>query len=158
MASALVITVIGVLLLLNAFFVAAEFAIVKVRSTQLDALIDAERQELERLIRVGRDVETGQRFASPDTLFETYLARNVPSEEEALLAYVEGEPYLAALARFPVDRVPAQMGQRWRALSSLSAGRSEDASGRFATSLGEARFRASRIVFRRISGGIVCEN
>ena len=122
---------------------------------QVDDALEQEVLELDRLLVDGRDPETGRPFASLRAVFDIYFARNVPSQEEALLAYVEGEPYLAALARFPVDRVPAQMGQRWRALSSLSAGTSEDASGRFATSLGEARFRASRIVFRGETGAFV---
>ena len=122
---------------------------------QVDDALEQEVLELDRLLVDGRDPETGQPFASLRAVFDIYFARNVPSDEEAMLAYVEGEPYLAALARFPVDRVPAEMGERWRALSSRSAGASEDANGRFATSLGEARFRASRIVFRGETGAFV---
>ena len=38
--------------LLNGFFVAAEFAIVKVRSSQIDELIDEPRQHLRRMDRL----------------------------------------------------------------------------------------------------------
>jgi two-component system OmpR family sensor kinase len=122
---------------------------------QVDDALEQEVLELDRLLVDGRDPGTGLPFASLRAVFDVYFARNVPSQEEAMLAYVEGEPYLAALARFPVDRVPAEMGERWRALSSSSAGKSGSANGWFDTSLGEARFRATRVVFRGDTGAFV---
>jgi signal transduction histidine kinase len=122
---------------------------------QVDDALEQEVLELDRLLVDGRDPETGRPFASLRAVFDIYFARNVPSQEEAMLAYVDGEPYRATLARFPVDRLPAQLGADFRTLSGRSPGESESANGRFNTSLGEARFRASRIVFRGETGAFV---
>ena len=43
---------------------------------------------------VGRDPETGEPFGDDiEALFRTFLRRNVPFEHEALLAFVDGEPF-----------------------------------------------------------------
>ena len=122
---------------------------------QVDDALEQEVLELDRLLVDGRDPETGRPFASLRAVFDIYFARNVPSQEEAMLAYVDGEPYRATLARFPVDRLPAQLGADFRRLSGRSPGESESANGRFNTSLGEARFHATRIVYRGETGAFV---
>ncbi|MGH2578361.1 MAG: two-component sensor histidine kinase, partial [Actinomycetota bacterium] len=70
-----------------------------------DRVADAGQQEvleLEQLLAVGRDPATGEPFTSPGALFDAYLARNVPSSEEALLTFVDGQFHRSALARFPL--------------------------------------------------------
>ena len=66
------------------------------RSCSSDSMTGSRRRasrrslELDRLLAVGRDPETDEPFESPTALFDVYLARNVPSSEEALLTFVDG--------------------------------------------------------------------
>lgn len=122
---------------------------------QVDDALQQEILELDRLLVDGRDPATGLPFASLEALFDIYFARNVPSEEEAMLAYVDGEPYRSTLARFPLDRLPSEVSAEWRALSSSSLGAAHRAEGSFNTDLGEARYRATRLVFRGDTGSFV---
>jgi hypothetical protein len=81
-----------------------------------DRIAEAGQQEvleLDRLLAVGLDPETGQPFASPAALFDAYLARNVPSTEEALLTFVDGSFHRSALARFPLDQLPLEQLTDW---------------------------------------------
>jgi two-component system, OmpR family, sensor kinase len=117
--------------------------------------LEQEVLELDRLVAVGRDPETGEPFTSPQALFDAYLARNVPGPEEALLAFANGEFYRSALARFPLDQLPAEHLADWEALASTSPGRAESASGRMQTELGEAHFRVRRVLLEEGTGALV---
>jgi two-component system, OmpR family, sensor kinase len=58
-----------------------------------DALVQ-ETEEFRRLARDGRDPRTGEPFGSDvRAIFDVFLARNVPGEEEAFYTYADGEPY-----------------------------------------------------------------
>jgi two-component system OmpR family sensor kinase len=123
-----------------------------------DRTKDAGQQEvleLERLLAVGRDPETGQPFNSPQALFDTYLARNVPSSEEALVTFVDGRFYRSALARFPLDQLPSAQLVDWADLSSSSPEEAELGTGTYETELGKAYFRVRRVILGDSIGAFV---
>jgi two-component system OmpR family sensor kinase len=124
-----------------------------------DEVDDAMRQEvleLDRLLEDGRDPDTGRPFASLDELFKTYFARNVPSRGEAFLGFSDGNlAHSTTLARFPLDRVPAELIAYGRRLSSRSPGEERRATGRINTAQGEAHYRAARIHFQDDVGAFV---
>ena len=121
------------------------------RGPGADAL-EQELRELDRLLVDGRDPATGAPFESLGALFDVYFARNVPSNDEALAAFVDGELYLSSVARFPLNRLPAESLADWEALSAPTPGEGESATGTFDTTLGTGYFRASRIRFGDDSG------
>ena len=139
-----------VLLTLSALL--STFAIREVLALRLEQRIDAalqqEAAEFDRLYRDGRDPGTGRPFTSLAALFDVYLDRNVPSAEEALLAFVDGATYRSVLDQFPVDRIPAQTLAYWQVLSSRPSRGDGRIAGRYETDEGTARFEASRIHFR----------
>jgi len=64
----------------------------------LDARIDRElvqeRKELNSFVRQGIDPQTGERFeGNVRRIFETFLARNITSRNEAIITFVDGEPH-----------------------------------------------------------------
>src|SRR5918992_2213034 len=123
-----------------------------------DRVADAGQQEvleLDRLLAVGRDPDTGLPFSSAAALFDAYLARNVPSSEEALLTFVDGRFHRSALARFPLDRVPSEQMADWADLATESPAESERVSGTFETEIGTAHFRVRRIVLGDSYGAFV---
>ena len=87
-----------------------------------------ERRELESLAS-GRDPATGQRFGGDaSAVFDTFLERNFPSEGEAFVAFVDGEPYAAT--RAPVDLTDApDLVERWGSLTQGERGRLETGAG-----------------------------
>jgi two-component system, OmpR family, sensor kinase len=124
-----------------------------------DEVDDALRQEvteLDRLLTEGTDPATGKPFTSLGALFDLYFDRNVPSRDEAFVGFVDGELYRSSsLARFPLDRLPSDALEYGAALASRSPGGEGPATGRIATELGEAQFRANRIQFRDDVGAFV---
>jgi two-component system OmpR family sensor kinase len=115
-----------------------------------------EVQELDRLLTVGRDPETGRPFASLGALFDVYFSRNIPSREEAFLGFVRGKLYrTSTLAGFPLDRLPGEALADWDRLGSRSPREGESATGRINTKLGDAYFRAVRIRFHNEVGAFV---
>jgi len=146
-----------VLLALSALV--STFAIRQILLIRLDDRIqDAGQQEvaeLERLLAVGRDPETGRPFNSPRALFDAYLARNVPSSEEALITFVDGRFHRQVLERFPIDVLPTETLADWAALSSDLPGEGERVTGTFETELGKAHFRVRRVLLERGTGSFV---
>jgi len=64
----------------------------------LDARIDRElvqeRDELNKFVRQGIDPNTGERFqGNVRRIFFTFLQRNVPSRNEVIITFVDGEPF-----------------------------------------------------------------
>jgi two-component system, OmpR family, sensor kinase len=135
-------------------FVLHELLVVRL-DDRVEESLEQEVLELDRLVAVGRDPETGEPFTSPQALFDAYLARNVPGPEEALLAFVDGRFYRSALARFPLDQLPAEQLADWEALASPSPGEGQSASGRMDTELGEAHFRVRRVLLEEGTGALV---
>jgi two-component system OmpR family sensor kinase len=143
------------LALLLALFGFRQFLLVRL-DNQVDNALRQEVLELDQLLTNGRDPATGQRFATLGALFDTYFARNVPSNEEAFLGFVEGRLYLSStLARFPLDRLPTERLPDWERLASRAPGEEQEATGRIGTRLGEAHFRTQRIRFQDDVGAFV---
>ena len=146
-----------VLLTLSALV--STFAIRQILIIRLhDRIEDAGQQEvaeLERLLAVGRDPATGRPFDSPRVLFEAYLARNVPSSEEALLTFVDGRFHRQVLERFPISVLPAETLADWAALSSRLPGRGERVTGTFETEIGTAHYRVRRVLLEGGTGAFV---
>jgi two-component system, OmpR family, sensor kinase len=149
----------SVVVLLAISSVASTFVIRQLLLIRLnDRLRDAGQQEvleLDRLLAVGRDPVTGKPFDSVQVLFDAYLARNVPSQEEALLTFVNGNFHRSAMGRFPLDRLPDEIVDHWAALSSRSPGVGESVTGTFPTELGTAHYRIRRVVLGE-SEGVFC--
>lgn len=80
--------------------------------------------------RLPRGAEAAPHLAS-------YLARNVPSSEEALVAVAGGSVRQTALERFPLRRLPEAQLRDWARGGAGPAG----AVGRFPTPLGDASYR-----------------
>jgi signal transduction histidine kinase len=132
-----------------------QFLLVRLEE-EVDNALRQEVLELDQLLANGRDPETGRPFASLDALFDVYFARNVPSREEAFLGFVEGRLHRSSsLARFPLNRLPAEALSDWERLASRSPGEEEAATGLIDTKLGEAYFRAQRIDFGDDIGAFV---
>ena len=56
--------------------------------------MDQEVGELEQLVEVGIDPDTGEPFAGDlSAVFTTYLQRNVALEGEAVITFIAGDPY-----------------------------------------------------------------
>jgi two-component system OmpR family sensor kinase len=127
-----------------AIFALRQVLIIRLDDQVRDAL-EQEMRELDRLLADGRDPETGEPFASLQALFDVYLARNVPSQDEAMLAFVDGKFYRSAVARFPLDRLPAETLADWEALASRAPGEGESATGTFETDVGKGHFRVARV-------------
>ncbi len=120
-------------------------AIREVLAISLDSRVrDAlgqEVRELDRLLVNGVDIRTGERFTGPEAAFDTFLSRNVPSNDEALLVFVDGRLYASALSRFPLARVPDEAVERF-AVASAATGPGIRAEGEFDTELGVAYYRS----------------
>ena len=136
-----------VLLALSALV--AMFGVRQLLFSQLEARVqeslEQEVREFDQLVAVGDNPETDRPFTSARALIDVYLQRNVPSQEEALIGFVDGEFYRTALSQFPFDRLPSEDLADWESRSVDDPGDPELATGRFDTSLGEAYFRARRI-------------
>jgi two-component system, OmpR family, sensor kinase len=124
-----------------------------------DEVDDAMRQEvseLDRLRTEGIDPTTGKPFTSLKALFDVYFDRNVPSRDEALIGFVDGEYYDdATRAGFPLDQLPPEVIDYGERLSSASRGEERSATGRIDTALGEAHYRANRVPFQDAIGAFI---
>jgi two-component system, OmpR family, sensor kinase len=140
----------------------AAVAIIGVRSLLLSQLeervqeaLEQEVREFDQLVR-GIDPRTGNSFRSVERVFEVYLDRNVPSQEEGILTFVNGEEFdRSILAQFPLDRMPSEQLEDWEARSKRDPGDPQSAIGRFETSLGDAFFRARRVRIGDSTGALV---
>lgn len=97
---------------------------------RIDAELVQESRELRQLAR-GNDPATGQPFrARVERIFEVYLARNVPSRNEVLLTFVDGEPFLKSGGEMPyeLDQDP-ELVRRWANLESPVRGEVETPGG-----------------------------
>jgi signal transduction histidine kinase len=98
-------------------------AVRQVLLNRLDERIDRELVQETRELRAlagGNDPETGRPFGGRvRKVFETYLERNVPSRNEALLTFVNGQPFLrdrhVVPYRLDKDR---ELVARWSSLES----------------------------------------
>lgn len=91
---------------------------------RIDRELVQETQEL-RVLAQGNDPETGEPFAGRvRKIFEVFLARNVPSRNEALITFVNGEPFLRdrRAAPYRLDRDP-ELVARWATITRTDRGR-----------------------------------
>jgi two-component system, OmpR family, sensor kinase len=89
-----------------------------------------EAEELRRLAG-GNDPETGEPFrGNVERIFEVFLQRNIPSRNEALLTFVDGEPFRRSVPVVPyrLDRDP-ELVERWSALEVTERGRIDTPAG-----------------------------
>jgi two-component system, OmpR family, sensor kinase len=149
-----------VLLALSALI--STFAIRQVLLIRLDDRVqDAgqqEVQELETLSAVGEDPGTNRPFESPRALFDAYLARNVPSSEEALLTFVNGSIHRRKMERFPLVELPTERLADFAALSNDLPGKGSRVTGSFETELGTAHYRVRRVELGEETGAFVVAN
>jgi signal transduction histidine kinase len=127
-----------------AVFAINQVLLIRVGDQARDAL-EQEVRELDRLLTEGTDPSTGRPFASLEALFDVYFRRNVPSNDEAFSAFVNGRLYRETTARFPLDQLPAEAIEGWEALSGREIGELTAAVGEFDTELGKGHFRATRV-------------
>ncbi|MGE3620661.1 MAG: sensor histidine kinase [Acidimicrobiia bacterium] len=103
-----------------------------------EQVADALRQEVAevRALATGRDPDTGQPFGQDvASIFDTFLDRNVPADDEALFTFVGGNPYKASFgAPYPLDRDPG--------LATLWGHLTEPDSGVVTSPEGEVRYLA----------------
>jgi len=127
---------IGVLALTTISLVVVTYEVLLFRLDQrIDSDLDQERRELERLATQGVDPDTGRRFVTAKRVFEVYFQRSVPSRNEVLITFLDGEPHLFSPQNAPyrLDTNPeyvrlwaaAPLGESERGGLSTPAGRVE---------------------------------
>jgi two-component system, OmpR family, sensor kinase len=123
---------------------------------QLEAAVErALGQEIDealRLLEVGRDPQTGRPFDSVEPAFDVYLARNVPSEQEAFVTFVDGELHAAALDRYVRDHLPAPVLDALATFSAANGPPGEQLAGTFDQDGIAAHYQAVRIAVQDESG------
>ena len=120
-----------------------------------EAALRQEVQEVQSLLRAGRDPETARPFASLERAWDVYHDRNVPSIEEAFVLLIGPEVYKDRLRSFPGRAIPADARATFAAFSTGRTGQGDQVTGKFDTPLGEARFRALRVSVGRQTGAFV---
>ena len=115
-----------------------------------------EFQEINRLITDGRDPNTGTAFTSVQAVFDVYFGRNVPSQDEGVLAFADGRLHDDALSRYPIDPLPEETMQVFATSArsySLADGRPPI--DRFDTDRGEAYYGILPVRVGSSSGAFV---
>jgi signal transduction histidine kinase len=138
-------TLAAYIVLLTLSLTVAIFFLRQLLLVQLDEEIDKaftqEYREFSRLVK-GNDPETGRPFGSDlKAIFDVFLSRNIPEEEETLIGFVDGEYYDsrdAAEVLYPVHLLPEAV-QRWTSLD-------EPQRGTVQTPAGEARYLAAPVL------------
>lgn len=111
---------------------------------RVEADLQQEMDEIDILLFDGVDPQTSLRFDGLPRLFDVFLRRNVPNNEEALLTFVDGEPHEFDVDQFPLEAFPEENLVEWAALSDRSGGISDVITGRFSTPLGDVHYKAAR--------------
>ena len=134
----------GVLLIfvtgLLATFAARAVLVIRLED-RLTAALAQEVSEFGRFLLVGSEPGTADRVESLQGAFDVYLASNVPSTEEAFVAFVDGQVYRSSLWRFPLDRLPADIVDRF-GTGDPEVFPEDEPSGRFVTELGPGYYKA----------------
>jgi two-component system OmpR family sensor kinase len=106
--------------------------------------------EVQNLAQRGRDPQTAEPFTSLARVYDVFFGRNLPGQDEALVAFVGGRFHHQNVEEFPLGDLPEPALDRFRAFSR--SGRSgEQLTGRFETARGEGLFRA--VIVRTESAG-----
>ena len=112
---------------------------------RVEADLQQETDEVDILLVDGVDPLTSERFDGLPRLFDVFLRRNVPNNEEALLTFVDGRQYAFDVDQFPLDAFPAEKLDEWERLSDPTGGISDVVNDRFSTPLGDVHYRAARV-------------
>jgi signal transduction histidine kinase len=97
--------------------------------------------EIQNLAQRGRDPQTAEAFTSLARVYDVFFGRNLPSQDEALVAFVGGRFHHQNVQEFPLGDLPKEALDRFRAFSRT--GRSgEQLTGSFDTVKGRALHRA----------------
>jgi len=95
---------------------------------EIQASLEQEREEMETLAG-GRNPLTGQPFNDDvRAIFDTFLSRNVPEEDEVYVTFADGTPYESTVAPVRLDTDPAVV-DRWGSLISGEGGEIETGAG-----------------------------
>jgi two-component system OmpR family sensor kinase len=139
--------------LLLAFATAASVLVVRqILLQRLDQRIDLELVQETKELRVmarGNDPETGEPFAGRvRRIFKVFLARNVPTRNEALITFVDGKPFLRdrRVAPYRLDKDPVLVS-RW-------ATATETERGEVMTPAGPVEFLAVPVASSRDTDGV----
>jgi two-component system, OmpR family, sensor kinase len=112
---------------------------------RIEHALEQEIDEVSRLLEDGRDPATGQAFASVDRALDLALVRNVPSNQEAFLTFVDGDLHGSAMDRYPHATFPPEVVAEWAAFSVADgASAARQASGTFDEHGVEAHWAAVR--------------
>jgi two-component system OmpR family sensor kinase len=109
----------------------ARQAIVRGIDARIDRELVQERDELAKFVRRGIDPQTGERFrGNVRRIFVTFLERNVPSRNEVLLTFVNGEPFVRSeqVVEYRLDH-DAELVSLWAPLRRSDRGRVETPAG-----------------------------
>ncbi len=124
--------VIGLLAVATILFVAVTTTVLDIRlDNRIDAELSQESQELRRLV-AGTDPRTGKPFAMDvKRIFDVYFERNVPSRNEAMIAFVKGKPYKRSepVVPYRLDLDP-ELVARWSGLTQVRRGHVSTPAGR----------------------------
>ncbi len=113
---------------------------------EVAAALSQEVDEL-RALAEGRNPDTGEPFgADVAAIFDTFLRRNIPHEGEALYTLVDGRPYRARNALYPLHEDPSLVA-RWAALTELQQ-------DEVATPEGRVRYQAVPLRFEGQTKGV----
>jgi signal transduction histidine kinase len=126
------------LIVAGALFVITIRAVMIARVDQrVSEALAQEVEEVGLLIGQGTDPETGEQFADLSRAFDVYFERNVPSVQEAHVAFVGDELYRERLRSFPVASLPEHIVGEWAVFAASGSG---ERSGEFDTERGAARY------------------
>lgn len=121
---------------------------------RIESALGQEVAEVNRFLLISAEPGGGQQLDDLGTAFDLYLARNVPSTDEAFVAFVDGRTYGSALARFPLDRIPPEVVARFGSGDPLAVP-PDDVTGRFDSELGPGYYRALPVQLGATSGTFV---
>ncbi|MGQ0576201.1 MAG: sensor histidine kinase [Pseudonocardia sp.] len=123
---------------LVAGFVVREVLLLRLED-RIESSLGQEVSEFSRFLLRGEPAAR----ARLDVAFDSYLASNVPSNEEGFVAFVDGTLHRSAVNRFPLDRLPAEILARFAVDGSgVPAGPEDVPSGRFDTEIGTGYYRS----------------
>jgi signal transduction histidine kinase len=118
---------VGFFLLLTLATAASALVIRQVLYLRIDEGIDQdlvqESKEL-RALAGGNDPETGTPFGNDvERIFEIFLERNIPSENQMLITYLRGQPFLRSRRSVPyrLDQ-NAELTERWSSVRTTTRG------------------------------------
>lgn len=121
-----------------------------------EAQLGQEMAEMRRLLNVGRNPGTGEPFGSDlRSAFDIFMSRNILSDDEAAMTFLDGRPYLAKLTRYPLERLPPDQMAQWAAASESVAEGADPVSGTFETEIGTAYYEVMPIRAADASGAFV---